>query len=571
MSLSLKDRITKKLLESEIIDQSQLDKALQFQKEKGGKLSQILIDLKYVKKKDLLVTLSQDLNIPLINLNKYSIDPTVIELVPREIARHYQLIPLSKMGPTITIAVADPLNIFALDDIKSLTGFDVRLVLADADDIISAIEEYYGKHTHEEIQTVIEHMGEPEVIVSVEEGEESPQQLIKLTQEMPIVRATNMILTEAVRLQASDVLIEPMESETRIRYRIDGLLQNARTLPKTLHEAIISRIKVMSELNIAERRLPQDGRLKLKVKNRFVDFRISILPSSYGEKAGIRILDQAQATLDLEKLGFTGQALEDLKRNAMRPHGMIVVCGPTGSGKTTTLYSVLKYIDSPEQNIITVEDPIEFDLKGINQVNARPDIGLTFAASLRSMLRQDPDIIMVGEIRDFETLDIAVKAALTGHLVLTTVHTNTASGAITRMVNMGLEPFLISSSVILIAAQRLVRKICDKCKESYEIDEATRKSVGVSDRNLKTFYRGRGCKFCFNTGYKGRIGIIEVLTLDQEIKKLIMDKATENDIKKAAMLSGMLTLRQDGILKASEGLTALEEIVRVTAGDQDSL
>lgn len=571
MSLSLKDRITKKLLESEIIDQSQLDKALQFQKEKGGKLSQILIDLKYVKKKDLLVTLSQDLNIPLINLNKYSIDPTVIELVPREIARHYQLIPLSKMGPTITIAVADPLNIFALDDIKSLTGFDVRLVLADADDIISAIEEYYGKHTHEEIQTVIEHMGEPEVIVSVEEGEESPQQLIKLTQEMPIVRATNMILTEAVRLQASDVLIEPMESETRIRYRIDGLLQNARTLPKTLHEAIISRIKVMSELNIAERRLPQDGRLKLKVKNRFVDFRISILPSSYGEKAGIRILDQAQATLDLEKLGFTGQALEDLKRNAMRPHGMIVVCGPTGSGKTTTLYSVLKYIDSPEQNIITVEDPIEFDLKGINQVNARPDIGLTFAASLRSILRQDPDIIMVGEIRDFETLDIAVKAALTGHLVLTTVHTNTASGAITRMVNMGLEPFLISSSVILIAAQRLVRKICDKCKESYEIDEATRKSVGVSDRNLKTFYRGRGCKFCFNTGYKGRIGIIEVLTLDQEIKKLIMDKATENDIKKAAMLSGMLTLRQDGILKASEGLTALEEIVRVTAGDQDSL
>jgi len=571
MALSLKDRITKKLLESKIIDQSQLDKALQFQKEKGGKLSQILIDLKYVKKKDLLITLSQDLNIPLINLSKYSIDPAVIELVPREIARHYQLIPLSKMGPTITIAVADPLNIFALDDIKSLTGFDVRLVLADTDDIISAVEEYYGKHTHEEIQTVIEHMGEPEVMVSIEEGQESPQQLIKLTQEMPIVRATNMILTEAVRLQASDVLIEPMESETRIRYRIDGLLQNARTLSKTLHEAIISRIKVMSELNIAERRLPQDGRLKLKVKNRFVDFRISILPSSYGEKAGIRILDQAQATLDLEKLGFTGQALEDLKRNAMRPHGMMVVCGPTGSGKTTTLYSVLKYIDSPEHNIITVEDPIEFDLKGINQVNARPDIGLTFAASLRSMLRQDPDIIMVGEIRDFETLDIAVKAALTGHLVLTTVHTNTAPGAITRMVNMGLEPFLISSSVILIAAQRLVRKICDKCKGSYEIDEATRKSVGISDRNLKMFYRGKGCKFCFNTGYKGRIGIIEVLTLNQEIKKLVMDKATENDIKKVAMHSGMLTLRQDGVQKASEGLTTLEEIVRVTAGDQDSL
>ncbi|NQT95314.1 MAG: Flp pilus assembly complex ATPase component TadA [Candidatus Omnitrophica bacterium] len=568
MVLSLKDRVTKKLLESSIIDQAQLDKALQFQKEKGGKLSQILIDLGYVKQKDLLVTLSQDLNIPLINLSKYNIDPTIIEMVPREIARHYQLIPLSKMGPTITIVVADPLNIFAIDDIKSLTGFDVRLVLADTDDIISAIEQYYGKHTHKEIESVVEEMGEPRIVLSGEEKDLSPQRLIKLTQEVPVVRVNNMILAEAVQLKASDVLIEPMEQETRVRYRIDGLLQNARTLPKSLHEAVVSRIKIMSELNIAERRLPQDGRFKLKIKNRFIDFRVSVLPSSCGEKVALRVLDQQQATLDVEKLGFTGKALEDVKTSAMRPHGMILACGPTGSGKTTTLYSILKYIDSPEKNVITVEDPIEFDLKGINQVSARTEIGLTFAAALRSMLRQDPDIIMVGEVRDFETLDVAVKAALTGHLVLSTLHTNTAPGAITRMVNMGLEPFLISSSVIMIAAQRLVRQICEKCKEPYEIDDEFRNSIGIEDKSLKKFYKGKGCKFCLGTGYKGRIGIIEVLTLDKEIKKLIMDKGSEHELKQLARSSGMLTLREDGIQKAKEGLTTLEEIIRVTVADR---
>jgi len=325
----------------------------------------------------------------------------------------------------------------------------------------------------------------------------------------------------------------------------------------------------MSELNIAERRLPQDGRFKLKVRNKFVDFRISILPSSYGEKAGIRVLDQENATLDVAKLGFTGRPLEALKENSLKPHGMIVACGPTGSGKTTTLYSILKFVDSPEKNIITVEDPIEFDLKGINQVNAKPDIGLTFASSLRSILRQDPDIIMVGEIRDFETLDIAVKAALTGHLVLSTIHTNTAPGAITRMINMGLEPFLVSSSVIMIAAQRLVRKICDKCKEPYEITDEIRKTVGIKNSGIAAFYKGVGCQFCFGTGYRGRIGIIEVLTIDADIRRLIMNNATEAEIKERARRSGMITLREDGIAKARQGITTLEEVVRVTVGDQD--
>lgn len=568
MASSLKDRITKKLLESGLIDQSQLDKALQFQKEKGGKLSQILVDLGYVKQNDFLVTLSQDLNIPLINLGKYNIDPTIIDLVPREIARHYQLIPLSKMGPTITIAVADPLNIFAIDDIKSLTGYDVRLVLASAEDIMSAIKQYYTRHTHMEIEIVIKGMEEPETLTHVEGKEISPQELIKFTQEVPIVRATNVILSEATRLKASDILIEPMEDTTRVRYRIDGVLQNARILPKKMHEAIVSRIKIMSELNIAEMRLPQDGRFKVKIRNRFIDFRVSVLPTSYGEKVGLRILDKEQVALDIEKLGFSGKGLEVLKASAMRPHGMILICGPTGSGKTTTLYSILKYIDTPEKNFITVEDPIEFDLKGINQVNARAEIGLTFAATLRSMLRQDPDIIMVGEIRDFETLDIAIKAALTGHLVLSTLHTNTAAGAITRMINMGVEPFLITASVIIIGAQRLVRRICTRCSEPCEIDETVRRTVGIKDKSVSAFYRGKGCRFCFGTGYSGRIAIIEVLTLGADIKRLIMNKASEHEIKEQARTSGMITLREDGIAKAKEGLTSLEEVVRVTAGDQ---
>jgi type IV pilus assembly protein PilB len=568
MALSLKDRISKRLLESNIIDQAQLDKALQSQKEKGGTLSQILMDLGLVKQKEMLLALSQDLNIPLINLDKYSTDPSVIDLIPREIARHYRILPLSKIGPTITIAVSDPLNVFAIDDIKSLTGFDVRLVLAEDSSISAAIEQYYGKRTWREIETMVKKMGEPEILTDQQELEGTrPEELVRLTQEMPIVRATHMILSEAVRLKASDILIEPMGSETRVRYRIDGLLQMARELPKTFHEAIISRIKVMSELNIAERRLPQDGRFKLKVSNKFVDFRISILPSSYGEKAGIRVLDQENAKLDIGKLGFTGRSLETIRKNSLKPHGMIIACGPTGSGKTTTLYSILNFVDNPEKNIITVEDPIEFDLKGINQVNARPDIGLTFASSLRSILRQDPDIIMVGEIRDFDTLDIAVKAALTGHLVLSTLHTNTAPGAITRMINMGLEPFLVSSSVIMIVAQRLVRKICDKCKNPYEITSETRKTIGIKDSGITTFYKGEGCQFCLGTGYKGRIGIIEVLTVNADIRRLIMDNATESSIKEYAKHSGMITLREDGIEKARQGITTLEEVIRVTVSD----
>jgi type IV pilus assembly protein PilB len=570
LSVQLKDRILKTLLESKIIDQIQLDKAVQFQKEKGGTLSQILLDLGFVKQKEILLALGQNLNIPLIDLNKYNTDPSVIDLIPKAIARRYKILPLSKIGATITIAVSDPLNIFAIDDIKNLTGFDARLVLAEDSSISAAIEQYYGRHAHEELEKTIKEMADFDIAASRQaEQITKPEDIIKLTQEMPIVRTVNMILSDGVHLKASDILIEPMEHDTRIRYRIDGLLQTARNLPISLHEAIISRIKVMSELDIAEMRLPQDGRFKLKARDRFVDFRISILPSSYGEKAGIRVLDQENATLDIAKLGFTGYSLSALKENSLRPHGMILACGPTGSGKTTTLYSILNFIDNPEKNIVTVEDPIEFDLKGINQVNVRPEVGLTFASSLRSILRQDPDIIMIGEMRDFDTLDVAIKAALTGHLVLSTIHTNTAPGAITRMINMGLEPFLVSSSVAMIAAQRLVRKICEKCKEPYEITDEARKTIDIKGRRSPVFYKGRGCNFCLGTGYKGRIGIMEVLTVDSDIRRLIMDSAAEAKIKECARNSGMITLREDGIAKARDGITTIEEVVRVTVGDQD--
>jgi type IV pilus assembly protein PilB len=381
---------------------------------------------------------------------------------------------------------------------------------------------------------------------------------------------TNLILSEAVKMKASDVLIEPMEKKLRVRYRIDGLLREIKSPPRIMYEAIISRLKVMSNLNIAEHRLPQDGRFKIRIQNREVDFRISVLPSSEGEKAAMRILDKNQAMLDLDKLGFDGKALDDLKRESQRPHGMIIVCGPTGCGKTTTLYSILKFIDSPEKNIITVEDPVEYDLYGINQITIHPNIGLTFGSSLRSILRQDPDIIMVGEIRDYETADIAIKAALTGHLVLSTLHTTTAPGSVVRLLNMGIEPFLITSSVVLVAAQRLARKICPNCREEYKINKAAFKDYEIkTDKENIILHRGRGCRECFNTGYKGRVGLIETLVLTPKIRELIVNKAQEYQIREAARKESMATLREDGFKKALTGITTWEEVLRLTAGDQD--
>lgn len=574
MTPSLKNRLTEILLDNKLINKDSFEHALQVQKEKGGGLSHILIELGYIDEQNLMSALSQGLGIPTIKLSKLKIDPEVTKIVPREIAGHYQIMPISKIGNLLTIAMADPLNIFAIDDIKNLTGLEIGPIITTPKDISEAIKEYYEQSAHQAIEEVMGQIKESEMEVIEEETAESGLDGLKAsdpTSDAPVVKIANSILAQATKLKASDILIEPLEKKMRIRYRIDGILREVTAPPKSIHAALVSRIKVISQLNIAERRLPQDGRFKIKLGNREIDFRVSILPSSFGEKAALRVLDKNQATLDIDKLGLEGQSLDDLKKSALRPHGMILACGPTGSGKTTTLYSVLKYVDSVEKNIVTVEDPIEYQLEGINQVSARPDIGLTFASALRSILRQDPDIIMIGEIRDMDTADIAIKSALTGHLVLSSLHTTTAAGSITRLVNMGIEPFLITSSVLSIVAQRLVRQICTRCKEPYTLPEALiKKNFGsyLPPKEI-TLYRGRGCSYCFNTGYTGRTAIVEVLILTPKIRDLIINLAQESEIKLAARQEGMKTLQENGLVKVLAGVTTLEEIMRVTVADEE--
>ncbi|MDP3791827.1 MAG: ATPase, T2SS/T4P/T4SS family [Candidatus Omnitrophota bacterium] len=574
MILSLKEKILKIFFEKKLIKEADLEKALKIQREKGGSLSDILVDLGHISKSELMVALSHELGIPPINLSRYKIDPNVIKLIPKKIAKRYQIIPISKMGNTLVVAMVDPLNIFAIDDIKAITGYNISPIITADGDIKDAIGQYYEESAYTAIEKIVGDMKDAADISMIEERSAQEAQdstdLFRITQDAPVVKITNLILAEGVNARASDILIEPLEQEVRVRYRVDGVLQEAKRPPKALHNAIISRIKVMSNLDIAERRLPQDGRFKVRLHNREVDFRISVIPSSKGEKAALRVLDKSQAMLDLEKLGFDKKSMEEIRQGAMKPHGMILVCGPTGCGKTTTLYSVLEYINSPEDNVITVEDPVEYVIGGINQVTARPDIGLTFAGALRSILRQDPDIIMIGEIRDFETVDIAIKAALTGHLVLSTLHTTTAAGSVTRLLNMGVEPFLITSSVILVAAQRLVRKICNNCKEPYELDADIAGKYNINKDGKKvTLYHGKGCDICRKTGYRGRVGLIEVLTLTPKIKTLILERAQEYKIMEQARAEGMITLRENGIALALDGVTTLDEIVRVTVGDQD--
>ncbi|MDI6605745.1 MAG: ATPase, T2SS/T4P/T4SS family, partial [Candidatus Omnitrophota bacterium] len=436
--LSLKERLTEILINNRLITKEQLDQALEAQKKKGGRLSDIIVDLKFIKEKELISSLSAELGFPLIDLKRFKIDYEVAKLIPVEIARHYQIIPLSKMGETITLAMADPLNIFAIDHVKALTGFKINPIISSVQDILQAIELAYPDATRGIIDDLVKEMSvssvEFEFVREEKEALPSDQELGRISRQGPVIQITNMILEEAIKSKASDILIEPLEKALRVRFRIDGILHEEKSPPKKMHPSIVSRVKVMSELNIAEHRLPQDGRFKAQLLGKVIDFRVSILPSGLGEKVAIRVLDKSQATLDIEKLGFNQACVSKLKKAALLPHGMMLICGPTGSGKTTTLYSILKFVDSPEKNIVTVEDPVEYQLEGINQVTARPEIGLSFAAALRSILRQDPNIIMIGEIRDYETVDIAIKSALTGHLVLSTLHTTTAPVAIVRLV-----------------------------------------------------------------------------------------------------------------------------------------
>ncbi len=569
MAQSLKQKMLEVLTRSNFLTKEQLDEAIEIQKTSGRRLSEVLTMMGFISQKDLVIVLSQSLNIPPINLSKVKISSDIVQIIPRASAEKYQAIAVSKIGKVLTVAMVDPLNILAIDELKVLTNYELKVVIADEEKLKSAIKTYYESSSNEQIQGIIEDVKGMDMEIIEDKGGDvqvNTQQILKEVEEAPIVKVTNMLLSEAIKNQASDILIEPQEKTLRIRYRLDGILKEFPAPPKSMQEAIVSRIKVMAVLNIAEHRLPQDGRFKIKVLDREVDFRVSIMPTSHGEKVALRVLDKKAVVLDLDEMGFEPEPLKKIKELALEPHGMILVCGPTGSGKSTTLYSILCYVDDPEKNLCTAEDPVEYQIKGINQVNVHPDVGLTFAGALRSFLRQDPDIIMVGEIRDTETLDISIKAALTGHLVLSTLHTTEAAGAVTRMVNMGIEPFLITSSCLMVCAQRLIRKICVHCKEAYPIIPEIRERYKIPDKYTE-LYRGKGCAKCANTGYKGRIGLCEVLVLTPEIKDLIMQKAQEGIIKAKARQQGMKTLREHGVIKALKGITSLEEVARLTIED----
>lgn len=574
---SLKDRIKEILIRDKLISQADLQRALDDQKKTGERLNKILIRLKLIDEDTLTHLLSQDLGYPLISISRLKIDPELIKIIPRDIAVKYQIMPISVMGDRLTLAMVDPLNIFAIDNIKALTGYTINPIISRTKDIEKTLEKYYGRQegfvtpgeSFEAIIKDIKDTGELELVREAADQSGVEQ----LGEEAPIIKLMDTIIQQAVLSKASDVFIEPMEKSVRVRYRVDGVIREIDRMTKVLLLPIVSRIKVIATLDISEHRLPQDGRFKTIIGGgREVDFRVSVLPTILGEKVVLRVLDQDTAVINIETLGFEPESLKRLRACAVKPHGLILACGPTGSGKTTTLYSILKYLDSPGKNIVTVEDPVEYQMKGINQVNIRPSVGLTFPASLRSILRQDPNIIMIGEIRDTETLDIAVKAALTGHMVLSSLHTTTAAGSIVRMENMGIEPFLISSSVLAIVAQRLLRKICSYCKEPQVISRLIVERVGLlkiipANQEIELF-RGKGCQRCFHTGYKGRVGITEILTFSPSIKELVLARAGEFKIKEAARAEGMKTMREDGLAKAVAGLTTLEEVLRVTAADE---
>ncbi len=576
MGVTLKKRLGEILIQRSILTEEKLQEALNIQQESKEKIGEILVRLGYVSRETLLEVLSQELDIPAIHVSRYKVDPEALKLIPKKTARLYSLLPISHLGNTLTVAMSDPMNVHALDDIHRLTSLEIRPLLATEKDIKEAIEHYYGENVSQAIKEVIEGMSGVVNIELEENGsflsqESSAQELLRLTQEEPIVKFTNSILSESVRRNSSDIFIEPEEKALRVRFRVDGILQEGISTSPSMHAGVVSRIKVMSNLDIAEHRMPQDGRFKIKVQGREIDFRVSVIPTYFGEKVVLRVLDKGQVVLDLDKLGFEPEPLADLKRAAKHPHGMILTCGPTGSGKTTTLYSVLKYIERPELNIVTVEDPVEYQLELINQVPVRPEVNLTFATSLRAILRQDPDIIMVGEIRDSETADIAIKAALTGHLVLSTLHTNTAVGSITRLVNMGIEPFLITSSVLMAGSQRLVRRICPRCKESYEPTPAMLGELGLTEKDFKShkplFYKGKGCDACSKKGYAGRAVLLEALTMSAGVKELILKGAPEYEVKKLGREQGMKTLRENGLAKIIQGVTTPEEVMRVTVRD----
>ena len=562
-------RLGDRLIQGGLITKAQLDKALEEQKRTGGLIGSNLIKLGFIKEEELLHFLSKQFGFPAVDLTKVEITADLLKLVPSEVVQKHKVLPVSRAGSTLVIATSDPTNYLVIDDIKFLTGYNIDVVVAEETALKESINKYYDQSAT--LMDVMSDLQDLELEVVDDEEELNIEELQKSTSEAPVVKLVNVILTEAIAKEASDIHIEPYEKQFRVRYRIDGVLHEIMNPPMRLKNAIISRLKIMSNLDIAERRLPQDGRIKLKTASKEMDFRVSVLPTLFGEKLVLRLLDKSALQLDMTKLGFEEQALKDFKEAIYQPYGMVLVTGPTGSGKTTSLYSALSELNKVTQNISTAEDPVEYNLPGINQVQMHEEIGLNFAAALRAFLRQDPDIIMVGEIRDFETAEIGIKAALTGHLVLSTLHTNDAPSTIHRMLNMGVEPFLVTSSVNLIVAQRLVRKICSECRVPHELNPQALVEMGMSLEEAETTksYKGAGCERCSKTGYRGRIALYEVLPLREDLKELILEGGSSGELKRAAARAGMKSLRQSGLHKIREGVTTAEEILRVTAADDD--
>jgi len=577
-------RIGELLLKEKRITPAQLQEALNYQKTQGGKLGYNLVKLGFVKDEDITALLSKQYGVPSINLTQFEIDPGVIKLIPGETCHKYQIIPLSRSGATLTIAMTDPTNVFAMDDIKFMTGYNVEPVVASEGAVVDALEKYYVAAPTKKVESgpsaldmatkALEEMpdvgdaGDVEVLAELEEI--SAEALQRQGEDAPVIKLVNVILMSAIQKGASDIHIEPYEKEYRVRYRIDGILYNIMAPPMKYRDAISSRIKIMSKLDIAEKRLPQDGRIKIRFADngaaKDIDFRVSCLPTLFGEKIVMRLLDKDKLMLDMTKLGFEQESLTKFEFAIQKPWGMVLVTGPTGSGKTNTLYSSISRINKSDTNIMTAEDPVEFNLPGINQVQVRENIGLNFAAALRSFLRQDPNIILVGEIRDFETAEIAVKAALTGHLVLSTLHTNDAPSTVNRLMNMGIEPFLVASSVNLICAQRLARRICQNCKEPHPLPPPALVQAGFTPEDAETVVpmRGAGCEKCNKTGYKGRVGLYEVLEVTDELRELVLVGASALELRRKAIEEGMITLRQSGLRKVKAGMSTVEEVARET-------
>jgi len=591
------------LVRENLISPQHLREALDYQREHGGRLGFNLVKLGLISDDMITAVLSRQYGIPSVNLDLFNIDQSVINLIPQEVAQKHSVLPLSRVGATLTLAMVDPTNVFALDDVKFMTGLNVEPVVVAEGSVQQAIAKYYGSSREIELATaladdvVVETLPkngngsnggithadlvsldsidfdteQTEDVEVVEDNEEIDlSTLSRMSEDAPVVRLVNVLLVDSLRRGASDIHVEPYEKELRIRFRIDGVLYDVMHPPLKMRDALISRIKIMSKLDISEKRLPQDGRIKIKVKvdsrSRELDFRVSTLPTLFGEKVVLRLLDKQNLMLDMTKLGFEEESLMKFKRNISKPYGMVLVTGPTGSGKTNTLYSALQSLNTVETNIMTAEDPVEFNLPGINQVQMKEQIGLNFAAALRSFLRQDPNIVLVGEVRDFETAEIAIKAALTGHLVLSTLHTNDAPSTISRLMNMGIEPFLVATSVNLIQAQRLIRRVCKDCKQDHQVPAEAMIEVGFSAEETKTLktFKGKGCATCNNTGYKGRIGLYEVMEITDEIRELILIGASALELRKKAIDDGMITLRESGLYKIRAGVTTIEEVVRET-------